>query len=128
MKACFRTFAALLALLAFSASFAEGVWASTCGSMGPMTSMSTTSSVHMETDGSHAPQHHSESATSGHGVSSPAPGCPLIPVLGGCTAVFFPPAETTVAFSATTHAKLLVVLDRTPNLLLVSALLRPPRA
>jgi len=125
MKSRFRVLAALLALFAFSASFAEGLWASTCPPMGSMASMD---AMHMESEGSDAPEESLEPGSSEPTTSIPAPSCPLTPIVGGCAAVFSPPSEAVVAFVATTQAKPVVVLDLAPDLLLVSSLLRPPRA
>lgn len=129
MKSRTRVLAALLALLAFSASFAEGVWASMCAPMDSMASMEHSAAV--------APSAHSM-ASDGNGGSSaaelpekapaPDPGCPLTLASGGCMVVFSPAPAAGVAVTATVLGQPMAALNVAPDLLLVSALLRPPRA
>lgn len=133
MKSRFRVVAALLVLFAFSASFAEGLWASTCAPMASMDSMD--SMEHSEpvmpsadligADGQvdSMPMEMPE-----QGAEDPAPSCPLTPVIGGCAAIFFPAPEAGPGATPPVHTTPVVALDVAPDLLLVSALLRPPQA
>lgn len=130
MKPRFRVLAALLALFAFSASFAEGLWASTCAPMDSMASMdgSRASTGHMESEASDAHGQFLEPGSSQRESPDSAPSCPLTPIIGGCVAVFPPAPDAALAFVATIHTDPMVVLELAPDLLLVSSLLRPPRA
>ena len=117
MNRRFRILGALLALSALSASYAEGVWASsTCAAMGPMD---------MEGMGSMAMD---EATAPVDPSSGPAPDCPLLAVTGGCTAVSFPAAEPTVGFASPVPAAPTAALSVSPELLLATSLLRPPKA
>lgn len=129
MRTRFRTLAALLALTAFSASFAEQVWAGTCAP------------AEASPSGQSAPASHPHGGHGGHGgmtmpedhpdprpPSSDDAGCPVQAVAAGCALIFFPSAtmdEVPAAPAADTrvapHA------DPSVPLLLVSSHFRPPQ-
>ncbi|HEU0077514.1 MAG TPA: hypothetical protein VFQ76_07675 [Longimicrobiaceae bacterium] len=128
MKPRARLLAALLALFAFSASFAEQVWASACGRdvAGVPSSFSPT----MGTAGGHAdmavpPGPH------GSGHSPAVPGhdeCPLLALAGGCTLLSLPAAAVVPAASARApEVRISIRMDRAPDLLLPSSLFHPPQ-
>ena len=143
MNRRFRILGALLALSALSASYAEGVWASsTCAAMGPMDMEGMGSMAMDEADppvmrghamgsmaGPDSTQPDKRSDTAPVDPSSgPAPDCPLLAVAGGCTAVSFPAAEPTVGFASPVPAAPTAALSVSPELLLATSLLRPPKA
>jgi hypothetical protein len=130
MNPRFRTLAALLALFAFSAYFAEGVWATLClPGAETHASMATDAAHH----GSHAGGHHDAPAQSSGAPDSPrsdAPSCPLGMTGAGssCVAVSLPASTSTMAHAAPEHAEVPLFLDSTHDRLLVAPLFRPPRA
>ena len=129
MRPRFRVLAALVTLLAFSASFAEGVWASTCmgmGSMdesvdadgmGDMGSMPSMDSGASHGDGMAAPENASET-----------PPCPLTAAIGSCVALSLPACEPAAEFGSASQSAEGAAPAVTPELLFATALLRPPRA
>jgi pimeloyl-ACP methyl ester carboxylesterase len=129
MRSRFRTLAALLALFAFSAYFAEGVWASLC-------LPGAETQVHMAMDathhGSHAAGHHAPAQDSGDPdpSRSDAPSCPLgMTGMGSsCVVASLPASTSTIAQAAPEHAEIPLFLDSTHDRLLVASLFRPPRA
>jgi hypothetical protein len=124
MRSRFRTLAALLALLAFSAYFAEGVWTSLC-------LPGAETHVHMAIDaahhGSHAPAQDSGDPDPSR---SDAPSCPLgMTGMGSsCVVASLPASTSTIAQAAPEHAEIPLFLDSTHDRLLVASLFRPPRA
>jgi hypothetical protein len=130
MRSRFRTLAALLALFAFSAYFAEGVWASLC-------LPGAETHVHMTTDadhhGSHAGGHHHAPVQSSGDSDSPRPDAPSCPLgmtgMGSsCVVASLPASTSTIAQAAPEHAEIPLFLDSTHDRLLVASLFRPPRA
>jgi hypothetical protein len=126
MKSRFRLLAALLALLAFSATMAEGLWASTCASMDGMGAREIDAGVLHS--GHSAPSGHLQAQPPTDHRPTPDPGCPLMPVIGACAALFSPATTVAVSFAVTIRGSDLAAPDPVPDLLLVSSLLRPPRA
>ena len=122
----FRTLAALLALIAFSASFAEQVWASTCA---PAEASRTEH---------HAPASHPHGGHGGMTIQEdhpdpriPSPddaGCPVQAVAAGCTLIFFPSATMDAVLTApAADARVAPHADPSIQLLLVSSHFRPPQ-
>jgi hypothetical protein len=124
-----RFLAALLALFAFSAYFAEGVWASLCL---PGSETHTSMVVGASDHGAHAGMNHApgESSDDPGSPRSDAPPCPLGIAGAGssCVAVSLPAAVTTVAQVAPGYAGAPLFLDSTHDLLVVASHFRPPRA
>lgn len=134
MKHRARVLAALLALFAFTAAFAEQVWASTCA----QTEMAASAS--MPEMGAGAAEH----LQPGHGQEMPMPGhgqerhsqmpagddCPLRAVAAsGCVLFSFPAPETAVPdFSAAPSARMAPAAQATPDLLLAFPQFHPPQA
>ena len=139
MRPRFRVFASLAALFAFSASFAEGIWASTCGGvdsgdpaqMGAMASM-----AGIDAEADHMmmvmPMPESGSEDAGRtGASENAPDssrCPLTAAMGSCAVVSLPTHEPGMVFAPPVQSTERGISAMTPDLLLATALLRPPRA
>lgn len=127
MRASFRTLAALLALLAFAASFAEQVWAATC----PPAAVRSSGGARAEM-GPH-PGHVRGGAgiTAEHPVqNAPHPGdaCPLQAAAGGCAVVSLPSAPTPSLLPEPRPAGAVPVhQDRTPKVLRAVPFFRPPR-
>jgi hypothetical protein len=132
MKGRTRVLAALLALFAFSASFAEQVWASTCaGATAP------TGSAPRAAPAAHGDRGCDQEMPmpgSGHGEHSRAPAggadCPFQAIApGGCVLLSFPaPAAVLPDFSPTIHARVIPAAQAAPDLLLASPHFRPPQA
>jgi hypothetical protein len=119
-----RTFAALLALLTFFASFAEQVWASTCD--GAMRMGSTPSHAEAMAGMHQAP------ADSQHHPAPRSPECPLAAALaanGGCIFTYHPaPASATAPPQAPTAPAVRSAHADLPDLLFVSPQFRPPKS
>lgn len=117
-----RTFAALLALLTFSASFAEQVWASTCD--GAMRMGSTPSHAEAMAGMQHAP------AESPHPTPR-SPECPLSAALasnGGCIFTYHPsPAPVVAPLQAPNAPAVMAAPADALDLLFVSPQFRPPK-
>lgn len=134
MKSHFRFFAALFALIAFTAFLAEGLWASTCYTeMG--SGAFTTSSMEGEAPsgacaaGMIMPSTDESGDTDGS--HSGVPHCPLIPVgaTGSCTGVVSLPAGPLDDLAPSPEGALLSLApDQARDLLLVAAFFHPPRA
>lgn len=126
MRTRFRTLAALLALVAFSASFAEQVWASTCAPAEASRSAQSApaSHAHGGHGGMTTPEDHPDPRI-------PPPddaGCPVQAVVAGCTLIFFPPATIHAVPSApAADARVAPHADPSIPLLLVSSHFRPPQ-
>lgn len=126
MKRRLRTFAALLALLTFSASFAEQAWAGTCAPAPAQAAghhLVADSHVHagggtVETPSAPAPH---------HGSGAPDP-CPLQAVTAGC-ALLLPPAWVSDRAPPAEAPRILISPHSDPShgLLLVSSFFRPPQ-
>lgn len=127
MKFQFRVLAALFALVAFSLSVAEGVWASTC-----MPNMAMAAIAGAVPD---APVDCEMSAPADEpsepGSNLPAPlHCPLTPLgaSGSCTMLASLPVGPSADLVPSPEGALLAVSpDQTRDLLLVTALFHPPR-
>lgn len=119
MKTRFRFLAALLALFAFSTSFAEQVWAAACDPV------------------AEGPAHHATpSHADGHAGHAPAPGrapaaedgCPLQAVAAGCALLSFPAPVTEAAEPpAEPRARILPEPHPSRELLLAAGPFRPPQ-
>jgi hypothetical protein len=129
MRGRLRFLAALLALFAFSAYFAEGVWASLCLPGAESHAMIADNPAE---HGSSAGSHHAPAQTSGESESagSDAPPCPLGMTGAGssCVAVSLPAVVDTMAPALPAHSVVHLLLDSTHDLLLVASHFRPPRA
>ena len=135
MKARARVLAALLALFAFTAAFAEQVWASTCAQAAEMTHAAST--AHPGAGAAAHPQHgcDQDMPMPGHGQErhprAPTGGdCPFQAVAaGGCVIFSFPAADGAVPdFTAAPAARMLPAAQATPDLLLAFPLFHPPQA
>ncbi|MFL5386431.1 MAG: hypothetical protein ACJ8GN_28260 [Longimicrobiaceae bacterium] len=132
MKARVRVLAALLALFAFTAAFAEQVWATTCAQ--------TVMAASMAEMGAGAAEH----PQAGHDQEMPMPGqgqerhsqlpagddCPLRAVAAsGCVAFSFPAPDGAVPeFAAAPSGRMVPAAQATPDLLLVFPRFHPPQA
>lgn len=126
MRTRFRTLAALLALIAFSASFAEQVWAGTCAPA---------EAARQEQS---APASH---AHGGHGMTMPAEdhpgprpaapddgGCPVQAVASACALLLLPaPAADAGPAAAAQDVRVPPRADSSLPLLLSSSFFRPPQ-
>lgn len=115
-----RLLGALVALLAFSAYFAEGVWASVC-----MPGMDDAAAAHA-TD-AHAGMNHGAPSPSD---DAPAPDCPLgMTGMGSsCVAVSLPSAVEVPAPAVESSTAALTSADDVHDSLLTASHFRPPRA
>ena len=115
-----RLLGALVALLAFSAYFAEGVWASVC-----MPGMEDGTAAHAAD--AHAGMNHGAPSPSD---DAPAPDCPLgMTVMGGsCVAVSLPSSVEVPAPAAESSTAALASGDDGHDSLLTASHFRPPRA
>jgi hypothetical protein len=129
MSSRIRVFAALLALLSFSLSFAEGVAASLCP---PGMEAGGMAAVETGRSAGHPGMHHAtapgpdDSDPSG----SDAPQCPLGMGAPGstCVSVSFPAAAAGIQPTAGSDEAALLFCEGTHDRLLVQAHFRPPRA
>jgi len=134
MKPRVRVLAALLALFAFTAAFAEQVWASTCA----QTVMAASASMpEMGAGAAEHPQagHDQEMPMPGHGQErqSQMPAgddCPLRAVAAsGCVTFSFPAPDGAVPeFTAAPSDRMVPTAQATPDLLLVFPRFHPPQA
>jgi hypothetical protein len=129
MRTRFRTLAALLALVAFSASFVEQVWASMCApAEAPRTEQSAPAShphgEHGEHGGATMPVDHP-----GPRIPSPDGGeCPMQAVAAGCALVYLSsPAADAVPPAPHADARVAPHADASIQLLLASSFFRPPQ-
>jgi hypothetical protein len=117
-----RTFAALIALLTFSAAFAEQVWASTCD--GTMRMGSTPSYAEAMAGMGHAP-------TDSRHEPPPPPECPLAAALaanGGCIFTYHPtPAPAAAPVQVLSAPAVRPAHADASDLLFVSPQFRPPK-
>ncbi len=130
MRSRFRLFAALLALLAFSAYFAEGVWASMClpGTDAAMNMMAQVDDASgSEMGGMHHP---SPSVPDDSGSSrSDAPPCPFaVAGVGSCVTASLPATGTSVQPLLAAASLVTLSPDAGLDLFLVTTLFHPPRA
>jgi hypothetical protein len=132
MKSRVRLLAALLALLAFSASLAEQVWASTCEPGMAREVSSSASKTSAPT--AHGAGHGDMPMPGGphDGGQAPAPAghdeCPLVTLAGGCTLLSLPaPAAEPAGGAPAPETRVSVRADRAPDLLLPSSLFHPPQ-
>lgn len=126
MRTRFRTLAALLALMAFSASFAEQVWASTCAPVeaSPSGESAPASHPHGGHGGMEMPADHHDPRI----PSSDDAECPVQAVAAGCALVFFPSATMdAVPAAPAADPRVAPHADPSIQLLLVSSHFRPPQ-
>jgi hypothetical protein len=128
MKARFRVLAALLALFALSAYYAESVMASWC-----LTGAEPSVLVESDARFAHGGMHHGGPRSDSPGSKpsdSEVPPCPFGMTGAGATCVAVPlPASTEAVRAAPiTQASLPFLLVQSPDLLLVGGHFRPPRA
>jgi hypothetical protein len=120
-----RLVGALVALLALSAYFAEGVWASVC-----MPGMEGTSAEHAQAD-AHAAMGHTGHASAGDSRSdSDGPDCPLgMTGMGSsCVALSLPALIESSVPAAETAAAAQAFAGNLHDSLLTAGHFRPPRA
>jgi hypothetical protein len=128
MKLQFRVLAGLFALIAFSLSVVEGVWASTC--------MPTMAIAAAAAGSAKAPADcDMDAASTPSNDSAPVPPaplhCPLTPMgaSGSCTTIASLPIGPAADLApAPTGVLLTFSPDQTRDLLLVNALFHPPKA
>lgn len=132
MKLRLRYFGAVLALVALTAYFAEGLWASMCPPEMPMAGVE-------EVVGEEEPQPACPmemglaSSDTSEPVEQPgpqAPTCPLGPlgVSGSCVAASLPATTTQMAPSLPEDAQLSLPPDSARDLLLATPFFHPPKA
>ncbi|HET7464597.1 MAG TPA: hypothetical protein VFJ82_25370 [Longimicrobium sp.] len=123
-----RTLAALLALFAFSASFAEQAWASMCATGEPAAAHSSTVAHPAAPHAHHTMPGMPGERHDGREPASPAGGCPVQAVAAGCTILSLP-ASTGHAPTAVPPANGVtpVRADQARELLLAVSLFRPPQ-
>jgi hypothetical protein len=127
MRFRFRFLAALFALVALSAYFAEGVWASMC----PPETLSAGAEAPMEQDTNGCPLGISDApADPSEQSRSDAPVCPLGPlgVGGSCVAASLPATTAQIPPSLPEGSLLSPSPDSARDLLLALAVFHPPRA
>jgi hypothetical protein len=120
----------LVALLALTAYFAEGVWASACPPAPAMAGVEEI--VEGDADEHTCPMvldHASSETGSPEQSRSDSPVCPLGPIgaSGSCVAVSLPATTATIALPFPAGALLTLSPDRSRDLLLATALFHPPR-
>jgi len=129
MRNRFRVLAALLALFAFTAAFAEQVWASACVPAAQAVAGHAAVAAHPGHDcdpampmQGHAPQRHPGVPTGGD--------CPFQAVAaGGCALFSFAAPDAAVpAPLADASARMISATQAAPDLLLASPHFRPPQA
>jgi hypothetical protein len=128
MSGRLRTLAALLALFALSAYFAESVMASWC-----MPGAETSAPAEAAAPAGHAGMHHGGTEGDAPGSEhsdSEMPPCPsgMTGAGASCVAASLPATSEPARAAPTSRASLLLALVQSPDLLLVSAHFRPPRA
>ncbi len=128
MKGRIRTLVALLALFALSAYFAESVMASWC-----VPGAETSASADAPAPGAHSGAHHGgpqSGAPASEHSDSEAPPCPfgMTGTGASCVAVPLPATSELTRAAPISQASLLLLLVQSPDLLLVTAHFRPPRA
>lgn len=117
-----RLVGALVALLAFSAYFAEGVWASVC-----MPGMDDAAAAHAHAMDAHADMNHGAPSPSDE---APAPDCPLgMTSMGSsCVAVSLPSSVEVPAPAVESITAAVTSGDDIHDSLLTASHFRPPRA
>lgn len=120
MRFRFRFLAALFALLAFSASFAEGVWASTCAETGTPAAHA---GMDMPTGDDHAPCDPAPREDPGSKDECPFPAI----AASGCVVVSLPAVTVQLDISPVAASVVAVVPASFVDRLAVSALFRPPQ-
>jgi hypothetical protein len=118
--------AALVALVGFSAYFAQGLVASSC--MPDMAAHGAMGDVAATDGGMHAAAGHAAPGTESDPAAPAAPLCP--DMIGGssCVAFSLPGVTETVRLVAATHESTFLLLETSPDLLLAGSFFRPPRA
>lgn len=123
MKTYLRTLAALLALLAFSVSFAEQVWATACIPAGAE-SLAASEGAVAPTHGGH----HNAPADQHEPPSAPrSDGCPMQAVTSPCAVVPLPVERPVVLPDPRPDAVVPAATDRILRLLLSAPHFRPPQ-
>jgi hypothetical protein len=129
-----RPLVALLALLALSAFVAESAWALVCaptmqaceaGMDACVSEVAPSADSGMHLGATH---HGGTSPGDSHSAPSDAPVCPMAMAAGGCATAALPAASIVAQPEIVQHDAVLPVFDRTPDLLVVAAHFRPPRA
>jgi hypothetical protein len=129
MRNRFRLLAALLALFAFTAAFAEQVWASACAPAAQAVAGHAAVATHPGHDcdpgmpmPGHAPQRHSRAPTGGD--------CPFqAAAAGGCVLFSFAaPGAAAPDPAIAPSARMIPAAQAAPDLLLASPRFRPPQA
>lgn len=131
----FRLTAALVALVAFSASQAEELWASSACSptdgmaMEAQGAMTRTASARDPSDHGGMPGVQPGAAAAAVRDFAPMDGsdCPLLSLLGDCFALSLPSVEASAEFAAATPSASVAPPTVSPDLVLALSLLRPPR-
>ena len=127
MKRRIRLLSGLLALLAFTFSFAEGVWAATCVPGMNMDAAEMSVGAPMQMDGAPAPANaHDEKAPS----PERAPDCPFGPATSvqGCTVTASLPAKIVAINSPEAERVALSAATTTgSHLLRVTSIFHPPK-
>jgi hypothetical protein len=132
MNPRFRFFGALLALLALTAYFAEGLWASMCPPEMPMPAAGEV--VEREAAPPDCPMEVTRPSSNPTESSEPpgshVPACPLGPlgVSGTCVAASLPATVTQLAPFLSGDAQLSFPPDTARELLLAAAFFHPPKA
>ena len=123
MRHPIRALTLFLALFAFSASVAEGVWASTCAAMEMQANMPGGMDMPMAGMG----DDHTPDMPNRHSDRSDGPDCPLPTLAAGCLVFSFPAPNVHVVLSApeggTTASPPAELIDR----IAVSSLFHPPQ-
>jgi hypothetical protein len=130
MKARLRVLAALLALFGLSAYFAESVMAAWCM---PGAEAHAVTPVEDTSPAGHAGVHHGGPASDSPGSETTPPGAPPCPfdMTGAgtsCVSAPLPATAQAMRGAPIVRASLLLPLVQSPDLLLVTAHFRPPRA
>lgn len=132
MNRRYRRVAALVALLGFSASFGEQLWAAGCPTDAPMAEMAkATDAADMggtDAMGMQSVVPAAAALATVPGVSAPSDGCPLTAVMGSCTVTSFPSLAPAADFSATIESSRVFSGVRAHESMRASPLLPPPRA
>lgn len=128
----FRPLVALLALVALSAFVAESAWTLVCP---PGMEMGGSAAAAVADSGAHTNGMHRPAPAPDHSGHAPSdspdsPACPLAvaSACSGCVIVAFPADMAAAQTPVTEHEAVLLLLDRTPDLLVVAGHFRPPRA
>lgn len=129
MEVRFRSFGALVVLLAFTASFAEGVWASMCPPQMDMSGVEADSGNELTPScGMLADGHENDDAAPPEPGHSDAPVCPFGPVGGVCVPTSLPASGASMALPIPDTAPPTRDGDVGLDILLTAVLFHPPKA